>query len=229
MKPTTFLGALLALFLLGGCSSQRCSPDDLVATQGATAQKMNPNQATSKADVLTGASVADSDGDANLSNQKVGVDVQAPNQATGPNLSIAPLLGDGNQAASILTATSAGEAAVLARLERLEDSSAKIRQRLDDDPVLSQMERAELEARAKGYDAQVDLLIERLDRYAAQKIQAAARLVPDLSNLRTILYQITTHQTAGNEKPQISDAQAEAIARTAEKALEYSPLPATGE
>lgn len=226
MQPQKLILAafvVAALALLAGCSSMRCSPDELVASNGNQTQRIAPNQDTSKADVLTGAAVADSGGDANLSNQKVGVDVQSPNQATGATFAFAPLFGD---VAKALTETLPGEAAVLRRLERLEDGEAAIRQRiLDDSALLTAAEKAELESRADRYQAQIDLLIERLDRYAAQKIATAQTIAPDLSSLRAVIYQITTNQTAGNEAPQISDAQAEAIARTAERALEYSPLP----
>lgn len=215
--------AILAVVALVGCSSTRNTPCEVLDAQARQGMTQNPYQAVDKTDALTGAALADSDGDATLSNQKVGVDVQSPNQATGAQFSISPLLGENGGAAGVLTQTFPGEKAVLARLESNERASTMIRSRLATDPTLTAEEKAELEARLDRLDAQGDALIERLDAYAAQKIAAAKALVPDLSALRSIVYLITSHQTAGNDVPNITDAQADAIARVAERAVSVSP------
>lgn len=222
MNPRPFLIALaICALLFAGCATRNTPAECMDANGSAAMQRQGANQTAEKWDALTGAAIADSDGDATNSNQRVAVDVQAPNQANGPNLQIG-LFGDEKQAAQIMTNTLPGESAVLRRLSAVESGAEQIRTRLATDPALTPSEKAELSDRLDRYEVQGDALIARLDAYAAQKFEAARALVPDLSNLRSIVYQVTTHQTAGNETPNITDEQGAAIARVAEAAVTTS-------
>ena len=217
--------AVLVVASFPACSSCRDKPSELLDTQARNTAGVNPNQDTNKTDLLTGAAVADSDGDANQSNQKVGVDVQSPNQASGATFQFSPLLGgNAESAANILATTSPGEEATLRTLTRVQDGIESLETRLRDDVALTLPERTELENKLDAVSRKEALLIARLDKYSENKLRAAQALMPDLGALRNIVYQIHSNQTAGNDAPNISDAQAESIARTAEKALEYSPL-----
>jgi len=228
MNPRTLilavaLGLLLAVAIVfGGCAATRSSACDTLATNGEVAQKQAPSQSTAKWDALTGAAIADSDGDAVQSNQRVAVDVQAPNQSTGPNLSISSLTGGAEAAAKILSTTSPGEAAVVARIEANEKNLEAIDARLATDAALLPEERVALTERASSYRAALDPLLARLDVYAKAKFDAAKSFVPDLSGLKTIVYQITTNTVAGSALPNISDAQGAAIAAVAEAAVTTS-------
>ena len=220
-RLTTAIALCAILLVAAGCATRNTPAECMTANGSQQAQRQGANQTAEKWDALTGAAIADSDGDATNSNQRVAVDVQAPNQANGPNLQIG-LFGDEKQAAQIMTQTLPGEAAVLRRLEQVEAGAEQIRTRLATDPALTLTEKSELSDRLDRYEVQGDALIARLDAYAAKKFEAARAVVPDLSNLRTIVYQITTHQTAGNETPNITDEQGAAIAKVAEAAVTTS-------
>lgn len=219
------IAVILLTLLLAACSSTRnkpCEIQDGVARQQTAA--VSPNQDTTKWDLLTGAAVADSDGDALQNNTKTGVDVQSPNQATAGTIQFTFL----PDVSKILATTSPGEQATLDRLAATQRSLAAIEHRLATDATLTPEERAMLEAKVTAANTALDSLTEKLDRYSEEKIKAAMALAPDLSSLKQILFNVQQVTTAGNEQPNISDAQAESIARVAEKAVEVTPVPSDG-
>lgn len=222
------LFAAIVLALSACACATRSNPADVVSATGGSNATSGPRSAqeVGKADTFTGAAIADSDGGANLSNQKVGVDVQAPNQATGASFNIAPLAGGNSDAAAkVLASTSPGEAATIRRLGDAEARVERLQERLDGPAALTPEERTRLEGDLKTAEALVDDLTRRLDAYSERKLAAAQALVPSLPQLRSVVYLITSHQTAGNDTPNITDAQAESIARTAEKALSPGVAP----
>jgi hypothetical protein len=212
---------LVAVGLMG-CQGTRSSGCDTLGAAGDVNASMKPAQSTSKWDALTGAALADSDGDAIQSNQRVAVDVQAPNQSTGPQIQIAPLVGDAKEAARILQFVGPAEQAVMDRLAANEAALIVINMRLATDPALTDAERFSLEAKATVYTEAFDPLLAKLDVYAKQKFDAAAAFVPDLSALSEITYQIITNTNAGSTAPNISDHAATAIAKVAEAAVTTS-------
>lgn len=221
MNPRT-LSAIAALALLvlalAGCASR---PDACDVLDANAAQVTKPVQSVAKWDALTGAALADSDGDAVQSNQRVAVDVQAPNQSTGGNLAISSLTGGAEAAAKILATTSPAEGAVVRQIAANEEAVADVRLRLSQ-PFEDEAARSAVEGREAALVARGDSLLARLDVYAARKFDAAKAFVPDLSGLRTIVYQITTNTVAGSALPNISDAQGAAIAKVAEAAVTTS-------
>lgn len=216
-QATGALAAMVLAWGMIGCTACRSTPEDIQKGNTNAAATMRPNQDTAKWDTLIGAAVADSDGDSTNSLQKVGVDVQAPAQATGGAIQFPQLFG--NAAAEALAHTSPGEAATLRRLERVQENVRAIETRLADDPTLTPTDRAMLETRLKDATQLEDDLILRLDSYSERKLAAARDLAPNLPSFRQILYFVISNQTAGSEKGQISDAQAESIARVASKAV----------
>ena len=220
---------LFAAVVLAGCTGTRSDACDTIKANGGAANELAPTQATAKWDALTGAALADSDGDAVQSNQRVAVDVQAPNQATGPAIQIAPLVGDAKAAAAILSATSPGEQAVIDRLASNETALAAVNMRLTNDPALTGAERFALEEKAKAYTEALDPLLAKLDVYAKAKFDAARAFVPDLTGLKSIVYNIATNTNAGSTAPNISDPAAAAIAKVAEAAVTTSTTEAVSE
>ena len=224
-----FLALALVVLVLGGCQGTRDSGCDVMESAGGVNASMKPTQSTSKWDALTGAALADSDGDAVQSNQRVAVDVQAPNQSTGPQITIAPLVGDAKAAAAILSSTSPAEQAVINRLNANELALAAVNARLETDPALTGAERFALEAKSKAYTDALGPLLAKLDVYAKRKFDAAAAFVPDLSALSEITYQIVTNTNAGSTAPNISDHAAQAIAKVAEAAVTTSQTAEAGD
>ncbi len=219
----------LAAVVLAGCTGTRSNACDTIDKNGGVAARMNPSQSTSKWDALTGAALADSDGDAVQSNQRVAVDVQSPNQSTGPQIQIAPLVGDAKEAAKILVYVGPAEQAVIDRLKANEAALAAVNMRLDTDPALTPTERHALTEKAKAYDDALDPLLVKLDEYAKKKFEAATAFVPDLSSLAEITYQIITNTNAGSTSPNISDHAATAIAKVAEAAVTTSQTAEAGD
>lgn len=212
----------LIVVLLAACATRNtpCEIEDATGRMSAAAST-SANQDTKKWDVFTGAAVADSDGDALQNNTKTGVDVQSPTQATAGTIQFTFL----PDVSKILSTTSPGEQAVLNRIAGTEQSILCIDKRLACDATLTPEEREYLEKKSLDAKTQLASLIDRLDEYSAKKIAAAQSMAPDLGCLRQILFNVQQVTTAGNEMPNISDAQAESIARVAEKGVEVSPVP----
>lgn len=218
----SLLTLMLVALVLTGCAGNRDGACDVLNATGGISSKMQPEQTTTKWDALTAATIADSDGDAVTSLQRVAVDVQAPNQATGPIITIAPLVGDSKAAAEILMHVSPAELAIIDRIAANDVALSKIRERLANDPALTADERTALETKAIAYVDALDPLLDRLDGYAETKFNAAKALVPDLSALTDIVYQIVTTTNAGSTAPNISDPASTAIAKVAHAAVTTS-------
>lgn len=215
---------LLACVVLAGCAGTRDGACDVLNATGGIGSKMQPAQTTSKWDALTAATIADSDGDAVTSLQRVAVDVQAPNQATGPIITIAPLVGDSKAAAEILMHVTPAEQALINRITTNEAALAAITDRLAHDAALTETERMTMSGRAEAYKVALTPLLDRLDGYAEKKFDAAKALVPDLSALTDIVYQIVTTTNAGSTAPNISDPASTAIAKVAHAAVTTSQV-----
>lgn len=219
-----FIAIVICALLIVGCATRNtpCEIEDATGRMGQQAT-VSPNQDTKKWDVFTGAAVADSDGDALQNNTKTGVDVQSPTQATAGTIQFSFL----PDATKILSHTTPGEAATLRRLESLEQEMAAYADTLANDPTLSSERRLWVENALATTKANYERERDRLDQYSEAKWKKAESFVPDLGALKQILFNVQQVTVAGNEKPNISDAQAESIARVAEKGVESSPLPST--
>lgn len=228
MRPIT-IAAIVAALVVAGCATREKPSDCLTAAGQATSAMQRPEQTAQNIDTIPGVAIADTSANAISAPQAVGVEVQAQNQNSGPQVSFA--LFDVREAMGMLTHTSPAEAYVVKALDDARAGSAAIARRLDNDPTLTPTDRTALEGRQAALDARVDALLARLDRYAEAKVNAAKAILPDLSALQSIAYNFTDvlNQASGAaEYPHISDDQARAIQAAATVALSSRPgLPAT--
>lgn len=226
MRPITLsITALFVfMFMLTSCSATRCKPDEMTDALNRQAGTVASEQRVTKLDLLTGVAIADSDGDALNANTKTGVDVTSPNQATAAPVQFS-LLPD---VSKILARTTPGEQATLDRLAATEQILQACETRLATDPTLTPEECAYFDEKIAAAKVDLAALLNRLDAYSKEKMTQAIALAPDLSALTQVLFLVQQVTTAGSEKGQISDAQADSIARVAETAVQVTPVPERG-
>lgn len=216
--------------ILTACAKSNCADvqHGVPAMNESGTNRQSQNQDTAKSDIQPAVAYSDGSSSAHAANQKVGVDVQSPTQATASPISIEAPFGAGN-VTKILEAKSAGEEATIVAMRRVQDGLTAINVRLGSDVTLTQEERVELSTKAARYEEQERLLTLKLDEYTRNKVELAQRSIPNLPNFRQILYYVIQQTTAGNEKPNISNEQAESIARVAETAVKAENNPAVTE
>ncbi len=215
----------IALLILVGCATRNtpCEIEDATARMASSAASTSSSQETKKWDVFAGSAVADSDGDALQNNTKTGVDVQSPTSATAGTIQF-HLFPD---ATKVLEHTTPGEQATLRRLASAETEVAAYKDSLANDPTLTPERRMWIQNELASTKVEIERERERLDKYSEAKWKRMQSMSVDLPALKQILFNVQQVTVAGNEKPNISDAQAESIARVAEKGVESSPLPST--
>lgn len=225
-----FLTALLvfvAMTNLTACASKSSCGDlqDRVRSMGdGSSNSQDQSQGLAKTDVLPTVAYADGSSTNSAHAQKVGVEVQSPVQAQSSPINIeSPFGNTGGSIAAILSKTSPGEDATIKTLTRVQSQIEAINTRLSTDLALTAPERTELADKVTVLQQQEAALTQRLDDYTSKKMALAEKSAPNLPQFRAIVNNIIMQTTAGNEKPVISDAQAQSIARVAEQAVNAEP------
>lgn len=222
-KTKTILSAVLAL-MLAACASRSNACDVIEGTRDLEGQVAAPSQTAKTGDRLAGVAVREGgEGDNVQHTADTGVDVQAQNQTSGPQVQFAPLVGDARAAAAALATTTPGEQHVIDSLRESRERKHRLQTQLDATPAA---EAAELE-RLRGELAQIareeTSFVERLEGYAERKYQLAQTLTPNLASLTHVVQLVMNPQAAGSaEFPLISDEQARAIASVAGEAVKHS-------
>ena len=180
-----FAVMMLVVAFTMGCRSQAGDPQCVLDGAGDMVRSANEQNQT-QANFQPGVAVS-KEGDVQANSTRLGVDVQGAAQGAPNPLTIHSIAG-GSEAASILKAVTPEEAGWNSRLARIQRYLDQANQdlSLEQDPTRQH----NLKERIAHLEGQESLAIAALAEIYQKKIERAATLVPDLSNLQSVVYNV---------------------------------------
>lgn len=199
----------MVLLLCSACACSSTRPDASAAVHEGVAAAGGGKSEQSQGHLgLGGLAIAEDGNATGGATTRLGVDVQGAANAAANPVTINPLTGDSAAAGRILSSTTPEEAALAVRLERIQ---AALRRAQEDLDLSDGAGKPAIGARIAELEAKEASAMDRMGVLYRQKLDAAAKLVPDLSALASVHYAIFAPQITTSGKA-MTDAQSEATA-----------------